>query len=125
MNENSVRGLIGLCVKTGKAQFGESRCLGAIRGGKGAVLLLDRAASENTKKRYRHACVYYHVKMVMMPEDLIARASGRDVMAVCMLHSELTEKLMVLLQDEENAAEDLRDRESDNEDKIQTGMSGV
>ena len=41
MEENKLRGLMGLCVRAGQAAFGMDGCLQAIRTGKVGLLLLD------------------------------------------------------------------------------------
>ena len=41
MTDKKAHGLLGLCVRAGQASFGEDGCLGAIRGGKCGLLILD------------------------------------------------------------------------------------
>ena len=52
MTDKKAHGLLGLCVRAGQASFGEDGCLGAIRGGKCGLLILDDDASDNARKRY-------------------------------------------------------------------------
>ena len=55
MTDTKAHGLLGLCVRAGQASFGEDGCLGAIRGGKCGLLILDGGASDNARKRYTDA----------------------------------------------------------------------
>ena len=52
MDENRLKGLMGLCLRAGQAVFGEEGCRSAIRNGSCGVLLLDRGISEGSGKKY-------------------------------------------------------------------------
>ncbi len=50
------RGAMGLAMKAGKCQAGDFVCEKLVRAGKAKLVLLDSAASDATKQRYRGMC---------------------------------------------------------------------
>ena len=77
MTDKKAHGLLGLCVRAGQASFGEDGCLGAIRGGKCGLLILDGDASDNARKRYTDACRYYQVPLAVTEAGLVESATGK------------------------------------------------
>ena len=71
MDENRVRGYMGLSVRAGLAVFGEEGCLKSVRNATCALLLVDAAASENTLDRYRSACQRTGIPCFILPENLL------------------------------------------------------
>lgn len=63
------------CGRTGV--LGEDGCLGAIRGGKCGLLILDGDASDNARKRYTDACRYYQVPLAVTEAGLVESATGK------------------------------------------------
>ena len=55
IQENKLRGLMGLCVRARQAVFGEDGWMKTLRGGNCGVLLLDSGASKATQDKYRRA----------------------------------------------------------------------
>ena len=51
--------------------------LGAIAAGSAAVVLLDAAASENTKKRFRDSCAFYGTPLFETAPDRLGYAIGK------------------------------------------------
>lgn len=74
---DKVRGLIGLMMRAGQLTLGESGALLAVRGGTAAGILLDEAASANTRKRFTDACAYRNLPCYLLPADLLAQATGK------------------------------------------------
>ena len=73
-----LRGLLGLSQRAGRLLTGMDNTLGAIRTGKAILVLADESAAENTMKKLADACIYYHVPLAKLPEDLLSCATGRD-----------------------------------------------
>ena len=94
MNENRVRGLMGLCVRAGQAVFGEDSCRREITGGKCGVLLLDGGASPGTRKRYEDWCRTAGTTMILLPEDLLAEATGKPGKAMAVRKGSFAEQLI-------------------------------
>ena len=84
MNEQRLKGLLGLSVRAGQAVFGEDSCRRLLAGGQGGILLLDEAASENTRKKSRELCERTETPLALLPEGMIPAATGRDNMAMAL-----------------------------------------
>lgn len=81
MNEQKVKGLIGIAKKAGKITSGSDKTLEGVRGGgrNGVKLLLCSAdASPNTLKRIKNSSEYYNVPMntLSIDKEELARITG-------------------------------------------------
>ena len=76
--------MVGLCARAGKCLYGETACLSGIRANKVRLMLIDSAASENTRKRFADACAFRGVPCVFFSEDVASAAGkpGRKLIAV-------------------------------------------
>ncbi|MDO5022128.1 MAG: ribosomal L7Ae/L30e/S12e/Gadd45 family protein [Eubacteriales bacterium] len=77
MIEDKISGLIGLALRQGAVSVGTNPTLDLIRKKKAELVLLDKSASENTKKRLQNACEHYEVPLYYVNESLIEKASGK------------------------------------------------
>lgn len=96
MNEqqlNSLRGLMGLCVRARQAVFGEDGCLKTIRAGNCGVLLLDSGASRATQEKYYGACQHAGVAVALLPEGLLHEATGKPGVAMAVLKGGLANSM--------------------------------
>ena len=82
MDERRLKGLLGICVRSGQAVFGEDGCRKAAGRGECGLLLLDGGASGNTRKKYEGLCRGKDLPMAILPEGLIEAATGRPCMAM-------------------------------------------
>ena len=98
MNEQKLRGLMGLTVRARQAVFGEDGCLKTIRAGNCGVLLVDSGASPATKKKYHDACTNAGALMGMIPEGMLLDATGRPGMAMAIIKGGLAQQITRLLQ---------------------------
>jgi len=97
VDENRVAGLIGLAARARLNVYGEEGCVGLVRSGNAALVLIDKALSENGRKRYTDACRTKQVKMAVMKEELIARAVGKSGrMALAIEKGGLSDQLIAL-----------------------------
>ena len=85
IQENKLRGLMGLCVRARQAVFGEDGCMKTIRGGNCGVLLLDCGASKATRDKYRGVCENASTPLVELPEGLLHEATGKPGVAMAIL----------------------------------------
>ena len=85
IQENKLRGLMGLCVRARQAVFGEDGCMKTIRGGNCGVLLLDSGASQATRDKYRGVCANANTLLVELPAGLLHEATGKPGMAMAIL----------------------------------------
>ncbi len=98
MDEQKLRGLIGLCTRARQGTFGEDGCMKAIRSGKCALLLLDAGASAATRAKYESACRHAGVPLYILPEGLPGDAAGRPGVAMAVQPGGLANQLINLLQ---------------------------
>ena len=77
MNEQRLKGLMGLCVRAGQAVFGEDACRKTITAGQCGILLADGDMSRNTRERYERVCEVTGTEMAVLPAGLLEEATGR------------------------------------------------
>lgn len=73
----AINGLLGLAMRAGKLLSGEQAATQAVRKGEAALVLVDEAASDNTRKYARDACAYYHLPLFELPAGLLGQAIGK------------------------------------------------
>ncbi|MBP3636909.1 MAG: hypothetical protein J6K13_05055 [Clostridia bacterium] len=98
MDEQKLRGMMGLTVRARQAVFGEDGCLKTIRSGNCGVLLLDSGASPATKKKYHDACTNAGATLGIIPEGMLLEATSRPGMAMAVLKGGLAQQITRLLQ---------------------------
>lgn len=98
MNEQKLKGILGLSVRAGQAVFGEDTCRRLLSSGKGAVLLLDGDASENTRKKYSELCERTGMVLAVLPAGLIEAATGKDNRAMALKKGTFAEQVESCLQ---------------------------
>ena len=76
MNRQALSAL-GLCMRAGRLVSGEQAVLQAIRRGGACLVLVDEAASENTRKMFKDSCAYYEVALLTAPADSLGFAIGK------------------------------------------------
>ena len=94
MDERRIKGLMGLCVRAGQAVFGEEGCRKAIMNEQCGILLADGGISANSKKRYEELCERAGVRMEMLPEGLLAEATGKPGAAMAVKHGSFAEQMI-------------------------------
>ncbi len=99
MDENKLRGLMGLCVRARQATFGEDGCLKLARGGQCGALLVDSGASKATRDKYAGVCERTGTPMMMLPPGLLGEATGRPGMAMAVQKGGLAQQIAILLSD--------------------------
>ncbi len=94
-------GMIGLCAKAGKIVFGAAACETGIRRGKIKLMLIEDAASKNTKKSFLDACAYYNVPVILNDSQrTIGEAAGRPANKVFgIVCPGFSKRLMEIYQD--------------------------
>ena len=93
-----IEGLLGLAMRAGQLTPGADLALREIKAGKAALVLVDRDASENTRKKLGDACAFRRVPMHIMEAGLLDRACGREGrMAASLKKGGITEKILQIL----------------------------
>ena len=69
--------MLGIAMRAGALTLGTDGVLKAISSKSAAFVLLDEAASENTKKKFRDSCAFYSVTLIELPEGELGRMTGK------------------------------------------------
>ena len=73
----SAHSLLGLCSRAGRLASGEEMCLRLIRSGGAKLMLVDAAASANTRKEFADACRHYGVPLIYLAGRPLGEAIGK------------------------------------------------
>lgn len=94
-------GMVGLCARARRMVFGAGACETGIKNGKIKLLLVEDAASENTKKDFMDACAYYNVPVIVNDSArTIGEAAGRPAnMIFGIVCPEFSKRLIEIHQD--------------------------
>lgn len=103
MNEQRLKGLMGLCVRAGQGIFGEDSCLKALRNGQAGLLILDGEISEAAEEKYRQLCRREGVRAAKLREGLLWEATGKPGKAMAVRKGSFAQQMAEIL--EEKAAE--------------------
>ena len=97
---NRALGSLGLAMRSGRVQCGESVCDRLIKANAAHLILIDAGASQNTRKAVTDACAYYRVPYFLIPPDELGQAIGRSGrMVAAVTDKALAERLSALLRD--------------------------
>ena len=100
--ENQVINFLGLCMRAGRIISGQEACVDLARKEEAALVLIDAAASENTRKRITDACHSHNVPLYEISEGELGGAIGKNGrMMVALKMDGMAQKLLTLLQNEE------------------------
>ena len=94
MDEQRIRGLMGLCVRAGQAVFGEDGCRKALVQGKCGLLLTDGNISLNSRKRYEELCERTATPMRVLPPGLLEEATGKPGAAMAVKPGSFSEQMI-------------------------------
>ncbi len=82
MNKNKALSLLGIATKAGKTATGEFSTEKAVKEGRACMVLVAADASENTKKKFRNMCSYYHVAYRELGDKVtLGNACGKEFRA--------------------------------------------
>jgi len=98
VDENKLRGLMGLCVRARQATFGMDGCLKAVRTSQAGVALLDAGASAATKDKFLSACEHHGIPVHVVPQGLLQEATGRPGVTMTVAQGGLANQLRSLLE---------------------------
>lgn len=97
---NSFYAMLGLAMRAGVLTLGESGVSKAISAGAARFVLVDAGASDNTKKKFRDACAYYHVELFETQADRLGQAIGKPGrMSAAIAGGSLGERLLTLARE--------------------------
>ena len=82
MDQSKVLSLIGLATKAGKTVSGEFCTEKEVKSGKASLVIVADDASDNTKKKFRNMCDFYHVPICFYRDkDTLGHAMGKQFRA--------------------------------------------
>ena len=82
MQIDKVASVIGLAMKAGKVVSGEFQTEKAVKSRKAYLVVLAGDASDNTKKKFKDMCSYYHTPYCIWGDrELLGQAIGREFRA--------------------------------------------
>ena len=89
--------MLGIAMRAGALTLGEDGVRQAIQSGKAGLALVDEAASENTKKRFRDSCAYYGAPLLETQASRLGAAIGKPGrMSAAIAKGTLCDKLLTL-----------------------------
>lgn len=95
MDEQRIRGSLGLATRAGQMLIGAGRALEHIRQNKTALVFLDETASENTKKRFLDACQSHAADCKILSKGLLGQAIGKPgTMVAAVLPGGIADKIL-------------------------------
>lgn len=95
MDEQAVRGLLGLAMRAGQLVLGTGRVVDMLRAGEDLAVLVDEHAAQNTQKRLADTCTSYNRPLCRVPAALLESALGRSgVMVVALKQGGIREKIL-------------------------------
>ena len=83
MTQNSkVLSMLGLAAKAGKVASGEFSTEKEVKSGRAALVIVADDASDNTKKKFKNMCDFYHVPIYFYKDkDTLGHAMGKQFRA--------------------------------------------
>ena len=92
--------MLGIAMRAGALTLGTDGVLAEIAARRVAIVLLDEAASENTKKKFRDSCAFYGAELVETAQDRLGFAVGKPGrMCAAVAKGPLGEKLKSIAQE--------------------------
>ena len=92
--------MLGIAMRAGALTLGTDGVLAEIAAKRTALVLLDEAASENTKKKFRDSCAFYGAELFETAQDRLGFAIGKPGrMCAAAARGPLGDKLKSLAQE--------------------------
>lgn len=82
MGQSKALSLIGLATKAGRTVSGEFSTEKEVKSGRASLVIVADDASDNTKKKFKNMCDYYHVPICFYRDkDTLGHAMGKEFRA--------------------------------------------
>ena len=82
MGQSKALSLIGLATKAGRTVSGEFSTEKEVKSGRASLVIVADDASDNTKKKFKNMCDYYHVPICFYKDkDTLGHAMGKQFRA--------------------------------------------
>ena len=97
IEQDAFYSMLGIAMRAGVLTLGTDGVLKAVSSGNAAFVLLDQAASENTKKKFRDSCAFYGAELFETAQDRLGFAVGKPGrMCAAVAKGTLGDKLFAL-----------------------------
>ena len=98
MDEQKIRGILGLCMRAGKLKTGTDIVEQTVKRGGAHLALVDEGMAPRGRKAIADACAYANCPVAFVREDLLGDAIGKPGrMAACVMDAGFAGKLMTYL----------------------------
>lgn len=98
-----VRGLLGFAMRMGHVTVGAAQALELAARGRAALVLVDRQAADNTRRKLLTRCHTAGVPVRALPAGVLGQAIGRpQALAAALKPGQLADRLAALLPDTGN-----------------------
>ena len=97
MNEQRIKGMLGLAARAREACFGDDACRKLIDSGKCGIILLDGDTGTNTRKKYQNLCERTGTLLAVLPKGLMEEATGKANMVAALRKGAFTEQMTACL----------------------------
>ena len=82
MKPDKILSLVGLATRAGKTASGEFCTEKEVKSGRAALVIVADDASDNTKKKFKNMCDFYHVPIYFYKDkDTLGHAMGKEFRA--------------------------------------------
>ncbi len=104
---NRILSLFGLATKAGKVASGEFATEHEVKSGKARLVIVAGDSSDNTKKKFRNMCDFYHVPIYFYSDkDTLGHAIGKEYRAsLAILDDGFAKKVQEYMKLETNITE--------------------
>ncbi len=101
MNEKKVLSYLGLCKKAGQLVSGEFMTINAIKDGSAKLVIVGTDVSDNSLKKVKDKCDYYHVPYILMSnKETLGHSIGSEIRAmIAILNDGFAKAIMNCLND--------------------------
>lgn len=101
MKPNKILSLLGLATKSRNVVSGEFMTEKAVKSGEAMLVIVSEEASDNTKKKFRNMCEFYHVPFYIWgASEELGHAMGKEFrMSVAITDEGFAGSIIKLLAD--------------------------
>ena len=99
IEQDAFYSMLGIARRAGALTLGTDAARASVASGQAALVLVDAAASENTKKKFRDSCAFYGTPLFETAPDRLGWAVGKPGrMCAAVAKGTLGDKLRALAQ---------------------------
>lgn len=99
MNEQKLKGALGLATRARQVSTGMDACRILIRSGTCGLMLLDGGTGPNTRRKAEDLCRRSETPVWVVPAGLIEEATGKSNMVLGIRNGSFSERIAGLLQE--------------------------